>query len=138
MYVSLHAKRANYDTRTHNVGSKLVVILLHSNLLYRRYHYAAVVDVAILLSRLITCCTKPRYVRVIDKNMQLTLLSDRTVSETSVDTPENGTNERNSSADLRTAVKSARSSCKKIASFPVSFFRSAIAAFALVGVRAAR
>ena len=70
--------------------------------------------------------------------MQLTLFSDKMVSETSVETLENGTYERNSSADLRTAVKSARSSCKKMASFPVSFFKSAIAAFALLAVRAAR
>jgi hypothetical protein len=138
MCVSLHMKRVNYDTRTHNVRAKLAIILLHSNILYWRYHYAAAVHAAISLSRVITCCTEPSHLRVIDKDMQLTLLPDRIVSETSVETPENGTNERNSSADLRTAVKSARSSCKKMASLPVSFFRSAIAAFALVAVRAAR
>lgn len=122
--------------RTHNVGAELAVILLHGNLLYRRYHNAAVH--ARSLSRVIRYCTEASHVRVIDKNMQLNLFSDKMVSETSVESPKNGTHERNSSADLRTAVKSARSSCKKMASFPVSFFRSAIAAFALLAVRAAR
>jgi hypothetical protein len=131
-------KRVKYDTRTHNVGAKLAVIVLYSNILYWRYHYAAVVHAAISLSRVMTCYTEPSHVRIIDKNMQLTLLSNRMVSETSVEMAENSTNERNSSADLRTAIKSARSSCKKMASFPVSLFRSAIAAFALVAVRAAR
>jgi hypothetical protein len=85
-YVSLYMKRVNYDTRTHNVGAKLTVILLHGDLFYWRYHYAAVVHIAISVSRLITCCAEPSNVRVIDENMQLTLLSDRIVSETSVET----------------------------------------------------
>ena len=137
-YVSLHVKRVNYGTRTHNVCAKLAVILLHSSILYWRYHHPAVAHAAVSLSRTITCSTEPSHVRVIDKNMQLALLSDGIVSKPSPETPENGTDERSSSADLRTAVKSARSSCKKMASFPVSFFKSAIAAFALVAVRAAR
>ena len=46
--------------------------------------------------------------------------------------------ERNSVADLRTEDMSERSSCKKMASFPVCCFSSAIAAFALAALRAAR
>jgi hypothetical protein len=77
------------------------------------------------------------YLRIIDENMQLILLAEQQLATTSCKRADE-TYERNSSADLRTAVISARSSWRKIASLPVTSFSSAIAAFALAALRAAR